>query len=95
LNAAHPHPPLSANLVLSFTMKSTSCRVPGTVVSGKYWFIFEVGALTGGNNLPAFVSPELREREPARHFQGVLVLLRKAMPPGTVRTTAANAIAVI
>src|SRR5205823_14996350 len=24
LNAAHPHPPLSANLLLSFTMKSTS-----------------------------------------------------------------------
>src|SRR5438034_1723909 len=27
LNAAHPHPPLSANLLLSFTMKSTSCRL--------------------------------------------------------------------
>src|SRR5258705_7561849 len=24
---AHPHPPLSANLLLSFTMKSTSCCV--------------------------------------------------------------------
>jgi len=42
LNTAHPHPPLSANLLLSFTMKSTSCRVPGTLVSGKYWFIFGV-----------------------------------------------------
>jgi hypothetical protein len=28
-NAPHPHPPLSANLLLSFTMKSTSCCVPG------------------------------------------------------------------
>ena len=27
---AHPHPPLSANLLLSFTMKSMSCCVPGT-----------------------------------------------------------------
>src|SRR5262245_39328477 len=33
--------------------------------------------LTNGNNLPAFVSPKLREREPTRHFQGVLVLLGK------------------
>src|SRR5438552_15825593 len=34
LNAAHPHPPLSANLLLSFTMKSTSCRLAGTVAVG-------------------------------------------------------------
>src|SRR3954447_26400110 len=34
LNTAHPHPPLSANLLLSFTMKSTSCWRPGTVASG-------------------------------------------------------------
>ena len=31
--------------------------------------------LTGGNDLPAFVSPELGEREPTRHFHAVLVLL--------------------
>src|SRR5262245_61582272 len=31
--------------------------------------------MTDGDQLPAFVSPELREREPSRHFQGVLVLL--------------------
>jgi tetratricopeptide (TPR) repeat protein len=30
----HPHPPLFPNLALSFTMKSTSCSVPGTVASG-------------------------------------------------------------
>jgi len=30
-NSAHPHPALSANLLLSFTMRSTSCWVPGTV----------------------------------------------------------------
>src|SRR4030095_1849204 len=29
---------------------------------------------TEGDGLPCFVSPELREREPARHFHGVLVL---------------------
>jgi hypothetical protein len=34
--APHPHPPLSANLLLSFTMKSTSCWVPGTVGSPGY-----------------------------------------------------------
>src|ERR671924_676344 len=34
LNAPHPHPPLSANLLLSFTMKSTSCRLAGTVAVG-------------------------------------------------------------
>src|SRR5207245_9488669 len=34
LNAAHPHPPLSANLLLSFTTKSTSCRLAGTVALG-------------------------------------------------------------
>jgi hypothetical protein len=28
-NAAHPHPSLSANLLLSFTMKSASCWTPG------------------------------------------------------------------
>src|SRR4051794_39528034 len=33
-NTAYPHPPLSANLLLSFTMKSTSCSVPGTVAAG-------------------------------------------------------------
>src|SRR5690242_8908478 len=31
-NAAQPQPPLSANRLLSFTMKSTSCRLAGTVV---------------------------------------------------------------
>src|SRR5262245_3792939 len=33
--------------------------------------------LTDGNNLPAFVSSELREREPTWHSDGVLVLLGK------------------
>ena len=33
-NAPQPHPPLSLNLLLSFTMKSTSCSVPGTVAAG-------------------------------------------------------------
>src|SRR6201982_136754 len=28
------HPPLYLNLLLSFTMKSTSCNVPGTVAAG-------------------------------------------------------------
>src|SRR5689334_22926628 len=32
LNAAQPQPPLSANRLLSFTMKSTSCSVSGTTV---------------------------------------------------------------
>src|SRR6185312_13877036 len=40
LNTAHPHPPLSANLWLSFTMKSTSCWVPGTVVFGEVLVLF-------------------------------------------------------
>ena len=30
-NTPHPHPPLSANLLLSFSMNSTSARVSGTV----------------------------------------------------------------
>src|SRR5262245_8382324 len=33
--------------------------------------------LTDGDQLPAFVSPELREREPTRYAHGVLVLLGK------------------
>src|SRR5262245_23085359 len=33
--------------------------------------------LTDGNNLPGFVSPELRECEPTRYSHGVLVLLGK------------------
>src|SRR5262249_23230372 len=33
--------------------------------------------LTDGNNLPAFISPELREREPTWYSHGVLVLLGK------------------
>ena len=32
-NCAYPHPPLSANLLLSFTMKSMSCKAPGTIGS--------------------------------------------------------------
>ena len=34
----------------------------------------QVAVLTDGDNLPAFVSPELGEREPTRHLHGVLVL---------------------
>src|SRR6185503_15004581 len=34
----------------------------------------DVSALTQGDELPALLSPELREREPARHLDGVLVL---------------------
>src|SRR5262249_16173188 len=34
LKAPHPHPPLSANRLLSFTMKSTSCKLAGTVAVG-------------------------------------------------------------
>src|SRR5215218_2193707 len=33
--------------------------------------------LTGRNNLPAFVSPERGELEPARHLHGVLIVLGK------------------
>jgi hypothetical protein len=40
LNAAQPHPPLSANRLLSFTMKSTSCRLAGTAVVVKVACIF-------------------------------------------------------
>jgi hypothetical protein len=38
----HGPPPsaLSANLLRSFTIRSTSFKVPGTVVSGKSWFLF-------------------------------------------------------
>ena len=32
LKAPYPHPPLSANRALSFTMKSMSCRAPATIV---------------------------------------------------------------
>ena len=32
-NSAYPHPPLSANFLLSFTMKSVSCNAPGTIGS--------------------------------------------------------------
>jgi hypothetical protein len=34
-NTAYPQPPLSANRLLSFTMRSTSCWMPGTVAAGK------------------------------------------------------------
>ena len=34
-------------------------------------------AVTDSNSLPAFVSPELREREPIRHLHSVLVLRRE------------------
>jgi len=37
---AHPHPPVSANLLLSFTMKSTSWSVPGTVAAGNVSIFF-------------------------------------------------------
>src|SRR2546423_13509435 len=40
LNAAHAHPPLSANLLLSFTMKSTSCRLAGTIAVGNVSIFF-------------------------------------------------------
>jgi hypothetical protein len=39
-NTAYPHPPLSANLALSFTIKSTSCRVPGRVAAGNVSIFF-------------------------------------------------------
>jgi hypothetical protein len=32
-NTAYPHPPLSANLLLSLTMQSTFTRSPGTVAN--------------------------------------------------------------
>src|SRR5215469_7095265 len=41
-NTAHPHPPLSANLLLSFTMKSTSCWLPGTVAEGNVSIAFRI-----------------------------------------------------
>src|SRR3989442_15344157 len=53
LNAAHPHPPLSANRLLSFTMKSTSCRLAGTPVVGNvscflgFQWIFAILAPSG------------------------------------------------
>src|SRR6202035_5081482 len=56
-NTAHPHPPLSANLLLSFTIKSTSCWVPGTVAAGKvsiflgFQWIF-ASLAPSGNGLP-------------------------------------------
>ena len=34
----------------------------------------QVSGMTDGDNLPILVSPELREREAARHLQSVLVL---------------------
>src|SRR5687767_15127416 len=40
LKKAYPHPPASGNRLLSFTMKSTSCRAPGTVTFGKNSLIF-------------------------------------------------------
>src|SRR5256885_5642657 len=42
LNTAQPHPPLSANRLLSFTIKSTSCSVPGTVAAGDVSRLFGV-----------------------------------------------------
>src|SRR6266446_5922978 len=90
LNAAHPHPPLSANRLLSFTMKSTSCRLSGTTVVGNvscffgFQWIFailepsgngeQLFAVTDGDRLPALVSSELGEREPAGHLHRVLAL---------------------
>src|ERR1700722_5555135 len=37
--------------------------------------------ITDGDDLPAFVSPELREREPAGHFHGVLILRGNGSAP--------------
>ena len=37
----------------------------------------QAAVLTDGDSLPAFVSPELGEREPTRYFQSVLILLRE------------------
>jgi hypothetical protein len=39
-----------------------------------------VSVMTGGDNLPVFVSPELGEGETARHLQGVPVLRRERHP---------------
>src|SRR6266403_2817992 len=64
LNAAHPHPPLSANRLLSFTMKSTSCRLAGTVVLGNvscffgFQWIFAILA-PSGKGLPLPGTPAL------------------------------------
>ena len=64
LNAAHPHPPLSANLLLSFTMKSTSCRLAGTVALGNvsiffgFQWIFAIWE-PSGNGLPLPGIPDL------------------------------------
>src|SRR5262249_20905197 len=57
LNAPHPHPPLSAKRLLSFTMKSTSCKLPGTVALGNvsiclgFQWTFAILA-PSGNGLP-------------------------------------------
>src|SRR5207247_10789656 len=57
LHAPQRQPPLSANLLLSFTMKSTSCRLPGTVAVGNtsiffgFQWIFAIWE-PSGNGLP-------------------------------------------
>jgi len=58
------HPPLSANLLLSFTMKSTSCWVPGTVAAGNtsiffgFQWIFAILA-PSGKGLPLPGTPAM------------------------------------
>src|SRR5262245_57121686 len=57
LNAPHPYPPLSANLLLSFTWKSTSCRFAGTIVVGNGSSFFGIQWIfailePSGNGLP-------------------------------------------
>src|SRR5438552_4431148 len=65
LNAAQPHPPLSANRLLSFTMKSTSCRLAGTVVVVKvscffgFQWIFAI-LEPSGNGSPVAGMPDWR-----------------------------------
>jgi hypothetical protein len=41
-----------------------------------------LAAIAEGNGLPALVSPELGEREPIRHFEGVLILGGDRRPGG-------------
>ena len=53
------------NLLLSFTVRSTSCRVPSRDVSGKYWFIFGVQWIfailaPSGNGLQLSGMPDLK-----------------------------------
>src|SRR5262245_7124175 len=65
LKAAQPHPPLSANLLLSFTMKSTSCRLSGTTVVVKvscfFGFQWILAILApSGNGRPLLGMPDCR-----------------------------------